>query len=162
MSAAAQLASRLQGLTRTETLAVSARTGVPGKIGARARAGRKVSATAFLLLCKAVGLDVARGVAVSPVPRAGYEIAWWIFGAGLFHTRGLRRIDLRTAADIVGVSAATLSRAERGQPMSVESFLRISAFIGIPPESFLSFTGNTNCNTLKSKECAAAPWGNSF
>jgi transcriptional regulator with XRE-family HTH domain len=49
-------------------------------------------------------------------------------------------LDLRSAADLVGVSAATLSRAERGQPIAIESYLRVVEFIGVPPESFLSFT----------------------
>jgi hypothetical protein len=34
----------------------------------------------------------------------------------------------------------TLSRAERGQPIAIESYLRVVEFIGVPPESFLSFT----------------------
>jgi transcriptional regulator with XRE-family HTH domain len=76
---------------------------------------------------------------------------WWNFGSALFLTRGFRRLDLRSAADLVGISAATLSRAERGHPIAVESYLSIANFIGVPPNSFLCFTGNTNCNTLMSK-----------
>jgi hypothetical protein len=151
MSAAARLARHLEYLTRAEMLALSDRAGVQRKIGARARAGRKVSATAYMLLCSAAGIDAATGAPASVVPRACATIVWWMFGSGLFLTRTLKRLDLRGAADVVGVSAATLSRAERGQPVAVESFLRISDFIGIPGESFLCFTGNTNCNTLKVK-----------
>jgi len=136
--------------------AVSDRAGVPRNIGARARAGRKVGATAYMLLCSAAGIDAATGVPTAKVPRGGYSIVWWIFGSGLFFTRKLKRLDLRSAADLVGVSAATLSRAERGQPVAVKSLLRISDFIGVPVESFLCFTGNTNCNTLKPKEWAEA------
>lgn len=136
--------------------AVSDRAGVPRKIGARARAGRKVSATEYMLLCSAAGLDAATGVPVASSPRAGSSIVWWLFGYNLFITRRLRRLDLRSAAVLVGVSAATLSRAECGERISVESFLRISSFIGVPSESFLSFTGNTNCNTWKQKEFAEA------
>ena len=156
VSAAARLAQHLPGLKPQVMATISDRAGVPRKIGARARAGRKVGATAYMLLCLAVGLDAKTGVPVANVPRPGCAIAWWIFGSDLFFARKLRRLDLRSAANLVGVSAATLSRAERGQPVGVESFLRISNFIAIPAESFLCFTQNSNCNTLKSKVSAHA------
>ena len=141
MSAAARLARHLQYLTPAEMAAVSDRAGVPRKIGARARVGRKVNATAYLLLCSAVAIDVATDARVlDGRPCAGSSIVWWIFGSALFLTRSRRRLDLRSAADLVGVSAATLSRAERGQPIAIESYLRVVEFIGVPPESFLSFT----------------------
>jgi hypothetical protein len=136
--------------------AASVRAGVPRKIGARARAGRKVAALPYILLCSEVGLDVVSGAPTERVPRAGSSIIWWFFGSNLFITRRRRRLDLRSAGDLIGVSAATLSRAERGQPVEVESFLRICKFIGVAAESFLSFTGNTNCNTLKVKELTDA------
>lgn len=154
VSAAARLARHLKELTRAEMAAVSDGAGVERKIGARARAGRKVGTTAYVLLCSAVGVDVETGLSVANTPRPGCAIVWWMFGSGLFFTRNLRRLDLRSTTNLVGVSAATLSRAERGQPISVESFLRISNFIGIPAQSFLCFTGNSNCNTLKPKASA--------
>jgi hypothetical protein len=159
MSAAARLAQHLHGLTPTAMAAVSDLAGVPRRIGARARAGRKVSATAYMLLCAAVGINPASGAPILSVPRAGSVIVWWIFGAGLFHTRLLRGLNLRSAADLVGVSAATLSRAERAKPIAVESYLRVAGFIGVPSESFLCFTANTNCNTLTPKDSAGAPRG---
>jgi transcriptional regulator with XRE-family HTH domain len=150
MSAAARLARHLKELTPAQMAALSDRAGVQRNIGARARAGRKVSATAYLLLCSAAGVDIATGApVVVRGPCAGCSIVWWIFGSALFLTRSLRRLDLRSAADRVGVSAATLSRAERGQPIAIESYLRVANFIGVPSESFMSFAGNPNCNTLK-------------
>src|SRR5713226_7341415 len=111
MSAAARLARHLEYLDAAEMAALSDRAGVQRNIGARARAGRKVSATAYLLLCSAAGVDVATGAPVAVRgPCAGSSIVWWIFGSVLFFTRSLRRLDLRSAADLVGVSAATLSR----------------------------------------------------
>jgi hypothetical protein len=152
MSAAARLAQHLQDLSPAEMAALSDRMGLQRKIGARARAGRKVNATSHLSLCAAVGIDVATGAAVvAKEPWAGASIIWWIFASALFLTRSLRGLDLRSAADLVGVSAATLSRAERGQPISIESYLRVVGFIGLPPESFLSSAGNSNCNMLKIK-----------
>jgi transcriptional regulator with XRE-family HTH domain len=82
----------------------------------------------------------ATGAPARAVPRKDATIVWWLFGSGLFLTRVLKRLDLRAAADLIGLSAAILSRAERSQPVAVESFLRISDFIGIPGESFLCFT----------------------
>jgi transcriptional regulator with XRE-family HTH domain len=127
---------------------------------APARAGRKVSATAYLLLCSAAGVNVATGApVVVRGPCSGSSIVWWIFGSALFLTRSVRRLDLRSAADLVGVSAATLSRAEHGRPIAIESYLRVADFIGVPPESFLSFTGNPNCNTLKPNDSEEARLG---
>src|SRR5258707_9624627 len=141
MSGRSRLAQLLEDLAPAEMAAVSDRAGVPGKIGARARVGRKVNATAYLLLCSAVAIDVATDARVlDGRPCAGSSIVWWIFGSALFLTRSRRRLDLRSAADLVGVSAATLSRAERGQPIAIESYLRVAEFVGVPPESFLSFT----------------------
>lgn len=159
MSAAARLAQHLQGLTRPEMAEVSDRAGVPRKIGARARAGRKVSANAYMLVCSAVGVDAATGAPTVRGPRAGFSIIWWVFGSALFITRHLRRLDLRSAADLVGVSAATLSRAERGHPIAVESYLSVANFIGVPPQGFLCFTANTNCNALKPKDSEEARLG---
>jgi hypothetical protein len=157
MSTWTRLAQHLQDLTPTQMAAVSDRAGVPRKIGARARAGRKVNATAYLLLCSAVEIDVVTGARVVDRRRcAGLSIVWWIFGSALFLTRTLRRLDLRSAADLVGVSAATLSRAEHGQPIAIESYLRIAAFIGVPSETFLCFAGNVHCNTLKPNDSEEA------
>jgi hypothetical protein len=155
MSAAARLAQHLQGLARPEMAAVSDQAGVPRRMGFRARNGHKVSATAYLLLCLAVGTEPSKGSLVAKAPRRGASIAWWAFGSALFLTRSLRRLDLRTAAQLVGVSAATLSRAEHGHPLAVESYLSVAKFTGVPPQGFLCFTENGNCNTLKAKDFEA-------
>lgn len=152
MTAAVRLAHHLQDLTRAEMATVSNRAGVLRMMGARARAGRKVSATVYMLLCSATGLDAATGTLVASAPRAGCVIVWSILGAALLRTRGLRQLSLRVAADLIGVSAATLSRAERSHPIAVDSFLQIVAFIGMPAESFLRSTCNTNCNTLEQND----------
>ncbi len=141
MTAASRLARHLQDLTPGEMAALSDRAGVQRTVGARARAGRKVNATAYLLLSSSVGIDVVTGErGAGSRPYAGSSIVWWIFGSALFLTRSGRRLDLRSAADLIGVSAATLSRAECGQPIAIESYLRVTAFIGLPPQSFLSFS----------------------
>jgi hypothetical protein len=80
MSAAVRLARHLECLTPAEMAALSDCAGVQRKIGARARAGRKVDTTAYMLLCTAAGIDAATGAPASVVPRAGATIVWWIFG----------------------------------------------------------------------------------
>ena len=140
-NASGRLGQRL--LSRPELAAVCDDAGVTFTIGARARAGRKINASAYMLLCSAAGLDAATGAIVEAEPRAGFAIAWWLVGCNHFLTRRIRGLDLRSAALVVGVSAATLSRAECGEPVSIECFLRISCFIGIPPKIFLCPTPNT-------------------
>jgi hypothetical protein len=147
-----RLTRHLQALSPVEMAAVCEAARLSRRIGARARAGRKVTATTYLLLCAAAGLDAATGMPVRAALRGGFAIVWWVFASNLFLSRRVRRLDLRSAAALVGVSAATLSRAECGKPIAVESFLRVARFIGVPPESFMCFTGNTNCNMLRQKD----------
>jgi hypothetical protein len=156
-SAKARLASHLAGVMPADMNIISDRAGIPRRLGARARVGRQINATSHLLLCSAVGLDVDTGAEVEGVSRAGSVVVWWIFGSALFLTRHSRRLDLRSASALIGVSTATLSRAEVGEPVGIDSFIRIARFIGLPPPSFLCFTENTNCNTLENKGADRSP-----
>lgn len=158
MNASACLAQRLQTFTRSEILAISDWAGV-GKMGIRARAGRRITATAHMRICIAVGLDAVTAKPNGNSPRADVTVAWWLVAATLFLTRCRRRLDIRSASDLVGVSTATLSRAEQGKPVAVESFLHICKFAGLPPASFLCFTRNMNCNTLDRRSFGKAPLG---
>jgi hypothetical protein len=165
LSAESRLSQHLGGLTRSEMAALSDQAGVPRRIGFRARNGHTVSATAYLLLCMAMGTDPSTGSMATKTPRRGASVAWSAFGSALFLTRSLRQLDLRKAAQRVGVSAATLSRAEHGRPTAVESYLRIAGFIGVPAQGFLCFTANSDCNTLIRNDFdilpreQSQPWG---
>jgi hypothetical protein len=149
--AAIRLASQLQNLAAGSMRSFSASAGVEGRLGMRARQGRVVDSTSYLRLCSAIGVDAATGLPAPATHRRAFEIEWWMFGAAFLFGRRRARLGLRAAAKVVGVSAATLSRAEGGQAVSVESYLLIIRFLGVPALSFLSFTGNRYCNTLKSK-----------
>jgi len=59
---------------------------------------------------------------------------------------------------LIEVSAAHSRGRNRGRPIAAKSFVRIAGFIGVPPETFLCFTGNTNCNTLKQKGDGERDW----
>jgi hypothetical protein len=151
MNASARLSRHLQRLTPAQMAFASERAGIARRVGAQARKSKRISATPYMLLCAASGLDPVSGDLVAVFPRAGASIHWCAFAAALLITRQVRRLGIRSAARQAGVSIATLSRAENGKPIAVESFLRIAIFIGVPAGSFLCFTENTNCNTLHSK-----------
>src|SRR3954447_4153460 len=140
-TATARLALQLQGLSATSMVALSASAGVDGVIGARARRGRRINATSYLLLCSLIGIDATTGASSPAICRRGFEIDWHAFGAALKVSRNRANLDLRAAAKIIGASAATLSRAECGNAVSVESYLLINRFLVVSPLVFLSFTG---------------------
>src|SRR4051812_39252676 len=98
MNAAARLAQCLQSLTPATMATVSVRAGVCRKLGARARAGRRIGAPEYLLLCSAVGMDVATGAPIAARPRAGAVLSWRKFGLALLQAREREQLDLRTAA----------------------------------------------------------------
>jgi DNA-binding Xre family transcriptional regulator len=102
----------------------------------RARAGKPVNAGAFLALCGALGIDPADG-SYRPPSRVSSNVSWPALGTSLRSARQLRHQDQRSAARVIGVSAATLCRAEAGDAVSVESLLAICRFIGVHPEHFL-------------------------
>ncbi len=55
-----------------------------------------------------------------------------LFGAALFRARTANRahiLSLRSIAESLGISTATLSRVENGKAPSVENYLRIKLFI---------------------------------
>lgn len=148
LNARDRLAQHLADVTPTLMNAISDRAGIPRRLGAGARVGRKINANDYLLLCSAIGLGAESGLKVEGISRVGSSIIWWVLGAALFLTRRRLHLDLRSAARIIEMSAATLSRAEAGDPIAVESFLKITKFIGVPPNSFLCFTADPDCNTL--------------
>jgi hypothetical protein len=152
LSAKVRLAQHLGGLHPLAMGVVSDGAGVHRKLGGRARVGRKINATAYLLLCAAIGLDALDGKQGDHRSRAGFTIAWEVLGCTLFLTRRCHRLDLRSAARRIGVSAATLSRAEGGQAIDVENYLSVVRFLRMPAEAFLCFMKNTNCNTRINQE----------
>jgi DNA-binding XRE family transcriptional regulator len=102
---------------------------------ARARAGKPINAGAYLALCGAIGLDPVDGSArqMKHVPA---HVAWPMVGAGLRIARRLRHQDQRSAARVIGISAATLCRVEAGDAASVETLLAVCKFIGTHPDHY--------------------------
>jgi DNA-binding XRE family transcriptional regulator len=101
----------------------------------RARAGKPINAGAYLALCGAFGLDPVDGSA-RQVKRVPAHVAWPMVGAGLRIARRLRHQDQRSAARVIGISAATLCRVEAGDAASVETLLAVCKFIGTHPDHY--------------------------
>jgi transcriptional regulator with XRE-family HTH domain len=140
------------GFCRQEILFLAKLSGVSPRIAVRASVGRKVGATDYLSLCLAAGLEPATGGRTARDPKRDAVIAWSHFAAALWFSRRHTGTSIRTAASLVGVSVATLSRAEGGDSICIESYLKICRYIGVPPNAFLCFTGNTNCNSKERKD----------
>jgi DNA-binding XRE family transcriptional regulator len=50
----------------------------------------------------------------------------------LVHARGQRGLTIAEAAEQIGISKGTLTRAERGTPIRATKLAQIAAFYGIP------------------------------
>lgn len=144
-----KLVAALSEASAGEVVRFCEASGVDPRLGQRAAFGRMVNASAFLSLCHGLGIDPSTGDDIAPA-RVG-ELLWWFLGASVNVTRRLGGLSVRAAAVKSGVSSATISRIECGQPVSAASVVALCRFIGLPPKSF---TGNTNCNSLIEKEAA--------
>jgi DNA-binding Xre family transcriptional regulator len=110
----------------------------------RARKGKPVNAGAFLSLCAVIGIDPVDG-SPRPVKVVPSTIAWPMVAVALRISRRLRHHDQRSAAQVIGISAATVCRVEAGNPVSIESLVAACRFIGVHPDDYAttqSFTGN--------------------
>lgn len=144
MSAAVRLARHLEYLDAAEMAALSDRAGVPRKIGARARAGRKIGAAGYMLLCNGCPREgrPAQGrddrvvvVRIWPLPHPCTQTA-----------RPSRRCrPHRTiSGDLVAGRAVPAGSGRKLPP-----HLRLHRDSG---RELPVFHRNTYCNTLKAKE----------
>ncbi len=108
---------------------------VPPRLTSLARAGKPVNAGAHLALCAAVGIDPVDGKP-RPAKRVSPNVVWWVFAGALYITRDLKKLDQRAAAKIIEVSPASICRAERGRPVSIEVMIKLCAFIGVHPDGY--------------------------
>lgn len=125
------LAAELRGRNAVE---VARGSRVTPRAVRHAMRSRQVGAGNFLKLCAFLGVDPVTGE--RRPPREIGELLWWFLAAGVFCTRGLRRLSLRDAAPHVGVSYSTLSRLECRMPVSVDAFLAACRFVGVHPYGF--------------------------
>jgi hypothetical protein len=114
---------------RAGLAAPAVRADVPRRAISRILAGQPVNAGTYLRVCGTLGIDSVTGE--SRPPAGGFDIQWWAFASGIKMTRMLHKLSTCRTASLIKVSAATISRAEAGRPISAESYLALRAFIGI-------------------------------
>jgi hypothetical protein len=149
-----RLTNALHLLGRRELLRLADVSGVPFRFVARCSRGKTLNATHYLLLCSAIGVHPVTFARRDAQPLPGHSIVWSAFAARLRLYREEIRSGVRDVARTTSLSTATLSRSENGMPISANSYLRLTNFLGVPPYAFMRFTGNANCNTLENKHCA--------
>jgi transcriptional regulator with XRE-family HTH domain len=128
-------ALRVSAVSPESFAAIAAQAAVTRRQVALARAGKPINAGAFLALCGAVGVDPVDG-SPRPVKAISSNVAWWLLSAALYITRGLRRLDQRRAAKVIGVSPSTVCRVETGKPVSIAALVKVCAFVGVHPDGY--------------------------
>jgi hypothetical protein len=109
--------------------------GVPPKLASLAKAGKPVNAGAHLALCAAVGIDPVDG-RPRPVKELSPNVVWWLLSSAMFITRNLKKLNQRAAAEAIGISVASVCRVERGQPVSINSLIKVCSFVQVHPDGF--------------------------
>jgi transcriptional regulator with XRE-family HTH domain len=111
--------------------------GVGSRQASQALAGKPINAGAFLALCAVTGVDPVGGTS-RPPQTLSPNVAWWLLSWALYTTRTLKKLDQRAAAKAIGISTASVCRAELGHPVSVEILLKVCAFIGVHPFGYMA------------------------
>jgi hypothetical protein len=114
---------------------VAASAGVMPRQVALARANKPINAGAYLAICGAAGLDPVDGLP-RPIKSVSPNVEWWLLGTALRLTRGLRRLNQRSAAEAIGTSSSTVCRVETGRPVSIANMVKVCAFIGVHPNGY--------------------------
>lgn len=67
-----------------------------------------------------------------PFPLGHFKINWQAFGEMVYVMRIENEMSLREAAKLLDISAATISRVERGYPVDTDHFFTLLQFVGVP------------------------------
>jgi hypothetical protein len=136
-------------LSRSEIIKLADRAGVPRRTGAKAQKVRPIGTEAYLKLANALGLDPCTGLPRSSTATPHARCHWWLFATAIFFKRSRRRLGIRAAAAESEVSTATLSRAENGNVVAIESVLRLSAWLRLSPNVLFGFCPNNPTVTVQ-------------
>lgn len=128
-------ALRVAAPTSATLAALADRAGIDRRQACLARAGKPIAAGAHLALCGRVGIDPMDGVARAP-KIVFPNVEWWLLAAGLYITRGLRRLDQRRAAKAIGISPSTVCRIEACRPISIGNLVKVCRFIGVHVDGY--------------------------
>jgi len=131
--------STVSRLSSSQVVILADRAGVPRRLAAKARAGRLIGAEAYLKLCSALGLDPTTGLVKVTTTSPQARCQWWLVGSVVFFRRTQKRQGIRAAAREIGISTATLSRAENGRPVAIDSLLHLAAYVQLPPDVLVGF-----------------------
>jgi hypothetical protein len=134
-------------LSLSDAIELADRAGVPRRVGSQARKGRPIGTEGYLKLSNALGLDPCTGLPRSAAATPQARCHWWLLAAAIFFERSRRRLGVRAAACEIGVSTATLSRAENGNAIAIESTLRLSAWLRLSPNVLFGFSTNNEAVT---------------
>ncbi len=134
---------RICASTPAALKAIAIEAGVAPRQVAMARAGKPVCAGAYLALCGAAGIDPVDG-GPRPIKRVSANVVWWLLSSALYITRGLRHLDQRAAARVIGVSPATVCRVEAGNAVSAINMIKVCTFIGVHPDGYTT-PSNSKC-----------------
>jgi DNA-binding XRE family transcriptional regulator len=110
---------------------VATLAGITPRQAANAIKGRPTTATAYLRLCVACGLDPAPGLPYGAVVPS--DFAFDFLGLAVRLTRRIRAHSDRDAAKVLGVAPATICRLERGDTVSIGVVLRACEYVGVHP-----------------------------
>lgn len=147
-----KLAALLESCRPTQLGVVAANAGVSPVAARRARKPGAGDTSSFVLLCAALGIDGLSGEPTPPSPRPGCTFSFLQFGIVLFFARSQAGRSIRAFAPLVELSTATVSRAESGKPVCVETVITVCRYVRMPPAVFLCFTGNQHCNSQSNNE----------
>ena len=114
---------------------IARQAGVTSREVSLARSGKPVNAGAFLALCAAGGIDPAAGTS-RPARTLSPNVVWGLLSQALYITRNLKKLDQRAAAEVIGISPASVCRVERGHQVSIGVMLKVCAFIGVHPFAY--------------------------
>ena len=121
--------------TWPEQDAIARQAGVTSRQVSLARSGKPVNAGAYLALCAVTGVDPVAGTS-RPPQALSPNVVWWLLSGALYITRNLKKLDQRAAAEVIGISPASVCRVELGHPVSIGIMLKVCAFIGVHPYGY--------------------------
>lgn len=124
---------------------------------ANAVQARPVASVEYLRLCAVIGLDPLPEIPHEMVKPAKFDAGF--FALALRMRRRLNKHSTRHAGHLVGVQAATISRAEAGDELSIGVLLKLCLYVRQHPFAFFPVsreTKQTNDVNTSSQVGAAA------
>ncbi len=133
------LYSVIRGFSDSAIVELATQAGVSRRVVRQAVNGRRISAEPYLKLCCALGADPCTGLWRAAAPQPEARCNWARLAYTVRSARSRRGHSIRVAAEFLGLSTATISRAENRQPVAIESVLLLIPYSGLTAESMLGF-----------------------